>query len=310
MAEQWVEAPTALRIAGDRIALCSRLHTGLVTARAIKFQVGAQVRENAIVPKDFWWATGHEALEQNWESGDFATWIDHKYHCEAFGVRFALSGLLEMVPFERRAMISRDLSAAGSPDWTAAKEARRIAFDTYRHNPMVAGEVIIEQARLGFVGARAILAQGATADPSEQNWKWEEREWDVPTWFWVEFTKAQTSTQDWELGRFAGRGSAPDGTRWITLSGVHFYRPSLESLGPASAQPDAPETNRGRKPKYDWPAAVNACWGRIYRGEPPVANQADVEKLLIEILRVGDDEPGESTVRPYASQIWAEHTKP
>lgn len=101
-----------------------------------------------------------------------------------------------------------------------------------------------------------------------------------------------------------------DGTRWITLSGVHFHRLSLASLGPAASQPDTPETNRGRKPKYDWPTAINTCWGRIYRGEPPVANQADVEKLLIDILRVGDDEPGESTVRPYARQIWAEHTKP
>jgi hypothetical protein len=94
------------------------------------------------------------------------------------------------------------------------------------------------------------------------------------------------------------------------LSGVHFHRGSLAALGPASAPVEAPAARGGRKPKHDWPAAINACWGRIYRGERPVTSQADVEKLLIELLTVGEDEPGESTVRPYASAIWAEHAKP
>ena len=168
----------------------------------------------------------------------------------------------------------------------------------------------MEQARLGFIGARAVLAQGSMGGQNDSNWTWEEREWAVPTWFWTDFTGAGQSSQDWELGRFSGRGLAPDKTRWIALSGVHFHRPSLASLGPAVTPTEALETNRGRKPKYDWPAAISTCWGRIYRGEPPVANQADVEKLLIAILRVGDDEPGESTVRPYASQIWAQYSKP
>lgn len=310
MAEQWIEASKALGIAGDRYALCSRLHSGLASGRAAKLQVGKEVRFNAMVPKDFWWATGHEALEQNWASGDFSTWIEHTDHWQAFGVRFGLAGLLDMVAFEKRAIITRELSAAGSPDWSSAKEARRIAYDQYRHNPMTAGGAVMEQARLGFVGARAVLAQGSMGGPYDSNWAWEEREWDVPTWFWADFTDANQSSQDWELGRFAGRGLAPDKTRWITLSGVHFYRPSLASLGPAASSTEAPEANRGRKPKYDWPAAISTCWGRIYRGEPPVASQADIEKLLIAILRVGDDEPGESTVRPYASQIWAEYNKP
>ncbi|WP_131818609.1 hypothetical protein [Sphingomonas turrisvirgatae] len=310
MVEQWIDASKALKIAGDNFALCSRLHSGLVTGRAAKLQLGEEVRVNAVIPKGFWWATGHEALEQNWESGDFSTWIERTYHWQAFGVHFGLSGLLAMVPFEQRAIIAREFSAAGSPDWATAKEARRIAYNHYRHNPMAAGGTIIEQAKLGFIGARAVLAQASMGGPDDSKWTWEEREWDVPTWFWTDFTATNQSSQDWELGRFAGRGLAPDKTRWITLSGVHFYRPSLASLGPVAAPTETTETTRGRKPKYDWPAAISACWGRIYRGEPPVANQADVEKLLIEILRAGDDEPGESTVRPYASQIWAEYSKP
>ena len=310
MAEHWIEAAQALEIAGDRISLCTRLHAGLITARARTFSTAGQEARGVAVPKKFWWATGHEALEQDWTSGDFSTWIDRSQQLFAFGVTFPLSAVLEMVAFENRALIARKLSVAGSTDWVPAKEARRLAYDRFHHNPMTAGTAIVEHARLGFVGARAVLAQGSMGGPNESNWVWEEREWDVPTWFWTEFTGANQSSQEWELGRFAGRGLAPDKTRWITLSGVHFHRASLDALDPFSAPVESPESNRGRKPKYDWPAAISTCWGRIYRGEPPVSSQADVEKLLIAILRVGDDEPGESTVRPFASQIWAEYSKP
>lgn len=310
MAEHWIEAAQALEICGDRISLCTRLHAGLIAARARSITIEGQTAHGATVPASFWWAKGHEALEQDWASGDFSTWIDREKQVFAFGVTFALSAVLEMMPFERRAIIARELSVAGSSDWTPALEARRSAYERFRRNPMNAGNAIVEQARLGFIGARAVLAQGSMGGPNESNWAWEEREWNVPTWFWSDFTGTDRSSQDWELGRFAGRGLAPDKTRWITLSGVHFYRASLAALDPNSPRVEVPESTRGRKPKYDWPAATNACWGRIFRGEPPVNSQADIEKLLIEILRSGDDEPGESTVRPYASQIWAEHSKP
>lgn len=269
-----------------------------------------QTTHGATVPATFWWAKGHEALNQDWLAGDFSTWIDREKQVFAFGVTFALSAILDMVAYEDRALIARKLSVAGSAQWITAKEARRLAYNRFHHNPMSAGTAIVNQARLGFVGARAVLAQGSFGGPSESDWSWEEREWDVPTWYWCEFTDRDRSSQDWELGRFSGRGLAPNKTRWITLSGVHFHRASLDALDPNSAPVEATESNRGRKPKYDWPAATSACWGRIYRGEPPISSQADVEKLLIEILRVGDDEPGESTVRPYASQIWAEYSKP
>lgn len=116
MAEQWIEASAALRIAGNIDSLCARLHSGLAQARAAKFEVGDEVRMDAVVPKGFWWAEGHESLKQDWATGDFSTWIDDKRHCRAFGVHMALSGVLEMVEFERRPLIVRSLSVATHPD--------------------------------------------------------------------------------------------------------------------------------------------------------------------------------------------------
>lgn len=310
MAEQWIDAEQALKIAGDPISLCTRLSNRMITARAQKLTMDGQEFHNVEVPLTFWWAKGHEALEQDWSSGDFYTWTEHKMQVSAFGVRFPLSTVLEMVAFEKRAIIARSLSVSGSPDWISAMQARSLMFDQFRYGSTSAGSAIIEQARLGFVTARAVLAQGSMGNQADSNWSWEEREWNVPTWFWTGFTGADQRTQNWELGRFSGRGLAPDQTRWITLSDVHFHRASLNSLDTASAQVEAVESNRGRKPKFDWPSAINACWGRLYRGEPPVQSQSEVERMLISILRTGDIEPGESTVRPYASQIWAEFTKP
>ena len=66
------------------------------------------------------------------------------------------------------------------------------------------------------------------------------------------------------------------------------------------------KSNAGRKPKYDWDKASNEIWGKIYRGELFPKKQADIESALIEYLAKGDEEPGESTVRPYARRIWIE----
>lgn len=93
------------------MALAKRAHSGLVKTRARLFKweepkggayggsqkVGCEA-EFAILDKSFWWAEGHEALTQNWVSGDFSTWIDHKFHLQAFGVEFDRSDLEAMLP--------------------------------------------------------------------------------------------------------------------------------------------------------------------------------------------------------------------
>lgn len=66
---------------------------------------------------------------------------------------------------------------------------------------------------------------------------------------------------------------------------------------------------RGRKPKYDWPAASAAIWGKIYRGELIPENQAEIERAFQAYLTIGDKEPSESTVRPFARTIWDQISK-
>lgn len=312
MAEQWIDPARAVEIAGSAIALSTRLHAGLVIARAKQFRLGDRTGEGVLVPKEFWWAEGHEALEQNWKSGDFSTVVQGRHDAQALGVTIGLTGLLDMLPFEQRAIIGRSLSVAGNGDWVTAREACHLAYSLYGHNPMISARAIIEMAGLGFVAGRAVLAQGENGSRDELDWSWQEREWDIAPWFWTDFTFHGTSNQNWDIGRFSGRGVSPTRLTFITLTGVYFHKASLAALASERSTPEVETTDapkRGRKPEYDWDVATSVIWGKIYRGELIPDNQAQVEKAFQMLLAKGDKEPSESTVRPYASRIWQEFNK-
>lgn len=247
MVGQWIEASKALELIGSNLALCERLRAGLIKSSARLFLKDDDRLEEVLLPASFWWADGHEALDQDWDTGDFSTWIDHSEHWQAFGVTLDLAGVLEMLPFERRAIVSRELSVVGSEVWVTAKEARRFAYQHGNINPVAAGGFVIKQARLGFLSARAVLAQGSDGRHNQDDWAWQFREWDIPSWFWEKFTSAECSSQDWETGTFSGRANGPGKIRLVTLSGVHFLRTTLAALAAAAYQPDT-RTGDGNPP--------------------------------------------------------------
>ncbi|WP_157083111.1 hypothetical protein [Novosphingobium lentum] len=311
MVEQWISAITAAKVAENSQALLSRLRDGLIAARAERFVVEGEPTKSRAIPANFWTDDRYNDLTQDWESGDFASdAFEGDLEARAYGVTFGLAGILNLRPAEERALLARSLSVAGNPDWLSAKVARNLAFTEYHATGLGAGTEIIAQARLGFIASRAVLAQGSVAGRDEYDWSWQEREWDIEPWFWTNFTSPNQSAQVWETGMFSGRGIGPHGIRWITLSGVHFYRPSLASLGPAKeAALLTDPIRRGRKQEYDWDAATTAIWGQIFRAELIPDNQAQVEKAFQRHLEKADKEPSESTVRPYASRLWKEFKK-
>ena len=263
MADHWLEAATALDVFGNRLAICERSHAGLIRTHAASFYRVDDVQADAELPREFWWAEGHEALDQNWQTGDFSTWIDHKHHWRAFGVRFALDDLLKLLPIDQHASIRRRLSVAGNSAWVSAREARRFAYDRAGLNPMTAGKAVVEQCRLGFVMARAVEMRWASGRKPDDGWTEEAREWDVPIWFWEHFVTQDASSQSWEQGVFAGRGRGPHGYGWLTLNGVHFLRSSLDVLLPSA--PPAPiddELADPRKPALS-EAELRRWWDRL-----------------------------------------------
>ena len=100
MPEDWISAAEAFErvakvsgINAARRTICSRAHAGLIEAKAARLIWHNRTEDDCIIPKEFWWARGEAALEQNWAAGDFETWIDHKYHLLAYGVSFARAGI-------------------------------------------------------------------------------------------------------------------------------------------------------------------------------------------------------------------------
>jgi hypothetical protein len=72
----------------SEVSIATRAFAGLLRANAALLIIESQRFEDAPVPAGFRWAKGHEALTQNWELGDFETWIDRRAQIQAFGVRF------------------------------------------------------------------------------------------------------------------------------------------------------------------------------------------------------------------------------
>jgi hypothetical protein len=108
------------------MALAKRAHSGLLKTRARLFkwealQLDDYLREKKVekeasfrtLPAQFWWAEGNEALTQNWVSGDFSTWIDHKFRWQAFGVEFGRRAVEAMLPPKTAPLVEARPDVAG-----------------------------------------------------------------------------------------------------------------------------------------------------------------------------------------------------
>lgn len=321
MPTQWIPAAKALAIVtthpsefAARIALCTRANAGLVKTQARLLTMGSTRQENVAIPVEFWWAGGHEALGQDWNVGDFSTWINNLLECRAYGVSFDFDGLREMISPDKAATILREMSVASNTGWMTAKAARAFMYNELGVQPVVAGGALIDQCRLGFVTGRAVVMQQAGRAQHINDWSDAAREWDIPDWFWQRFTHRESSSQDWERGVFAGKGSGPSGVRYMTLTGVHFARPSLEAMRPVPFGNDVIATlptigKAGRPPADFWDDLWCAIWGQIYRGELQPKRQADVERAMLTWASDQEFDLSPSAAKPRARKLFLECEK-
>lgn len=312
-AEQWIPAAQARQLVGDSfddcVAICTRANAGLIKARAELVVTAGRKFKETLLPVEFWWAQGHAALVQNWATGDFSTWIDSANQWRAFGVHFALDGLLQMLPVERRAMVAKSVSVVGKTEWLGALEARRFAYQRAGINPNFAAPAILDACRIGYVTARAALMRRADGG-RPADWTFQEREWDVPVWFWDNFTTPQSSSQNWERGLFSGKGLTPSGRCWITLTGVYFLAETLDVLLPRSAQmppTNAAVANPGGRPRKEfWDDLWCAVWGQVYRAELMPKRQSEIERAMLEWVELNEHDVSESSIKPLARKMFAE----
>jgi hypothetical protein len=104
--QKWISAAEAVQLLKSalkgtysaQMRICAHAHAGLILARADHFKTDKKSEDHFDIPKEFWRAEGHEALKQNWEAGDFETWIDRTLHLCAFGVSFLRADVEKLIP--------------------------------------------------------------------------------------------------------------------------------------------------------------------------------------------------------------------
>ena len=131
--DDWISAAEALQI-NERKAgvslwsqILERARDGIIQARAQHYIVTGGQRSGRIsfekpepgerkftchvLENNFFWAASGSALETNWVTGDFSTWIDEKWHCRAFGMQFRRSEIEAMVPAGAKVTVHPELPA-------------------------------------------------------------------------------------------------------------------------------------------------------------------------------------------------------
>lgn len=194
MAQEWIKASLALKYVAlgghdyaARLKICERAHHGMIPAKAERIIWNGQEEREKLIGKGFWWAEGHEALEQDWQVGDFTTWIDHKFEVKAFGVSFDFAALSELVPADKQAEALRAISVLGDKDWISATDL--YAAMLAKLGPINAGEALSEACRLPGAAVRSAMkafaamarplpapcALALMARPNRKNCRWSRR---------------------------------------------------------------------------------------------------------------------------------------
>lgn len=318
MPPQWISAKTALdifaEISGEALAImamCRGAHLGIYKSRARSLSVSGRLSHDAPIPTEFWWAEGAEGLKQDWNLGDFETWLNQNSLLQAQGVEFDFSDIRESLEPENAAIIARRLSVAGNPAWMNAQDARTIIHTNMGASALRAGDVLIEQCKLGFIAAKAIIWQ-QTSPGMPHDWAIEEREKDIPAWFWSDFLIPKESSQDWEIGTFLGHGMGPDGVCWITLKAVHFYRPSIDAIKvgvPVAQITENKPRPAGRPPAAFWDDLWNEIWGRVYEGDFNPKRQSEIEAAMLQWASDNGHKLSVSVARERARKMWARYQR-
>ncbi|WP_316161350.1 MULTISPECIES: hypothetical protein [unclassified Bradyrhizobium] len=169
---EWISASRALQmlkslqlsIATRRI--CERANHGLIRARAERLQINEKQFEDRDIPRAFWWAHGEIALKQQWDSGDFSTWLDSKIQIFAYGVKFDRAAIEKILPVEAVKPEVVPLVAGGRPpaEWWDDLWVE-ICRQLYEGDLKPEKQADIEQAMLTWLTAKGHNANESTVRP-------------------------------------------------------------------------------------------------------------------------------------------------
>jgi hypothetical protein len=323
MDDRWISAFEAFsRLAkyqrsGAERTICSRAADGLITARARIFIRDEDREEDCTVPSWFWWARGEEGLEQNWQFGDFETWINRTIHCRAYGVMFREVDIDEMMP-ARGGSLKVEAEECGdyaSPD--RCLRELRASVGCNRHEAM---SQIIRLCRAGMIASRCAEIRWRVEDRFGVN-DYKETNAAIPDWFWVYCAMGPDSVLDWNSGNFAGRGEIDGTSCAVSIRGAEFSIAGIVALEAMLAS-QAPEddaaaaqrvgtgapSGSGRPRSEKWTAWIAELVAYVHEEGVPGGSGTDGQDPIIaavdaRLIERGLEGPSRSTVQPVVRAV-------
>ena len=267
MDEEWISAKDALAFmqraapfTDQRGTICKRAHAGLIQARAQTLVLPDAKYSDANVSAGFWWAEGHAALEQNWVTGDFSTWIDQKYQVTAFGVSFLAADIYSLVP-GAQVTSGRWMNSVDAVNFVAT-EAGVMTVDALA--------AIIRCCANQLVDARCRTLKWQYSDRLDSTLEELIEDDFVPAWFWSSSAIHPDAVLNWQSGNFAGPGETDrDEYCQAQAKGVAFARDALS---------DAIELAARSKPTTISLPAVLSEPTKVTTDEKPPLSEADLQK--------------------------------
>ncbi|QNO27641.1 hypothetical protein EEB18_001190 [Sphingopyxis sp. OPL5] len=265
MDEEWISAKDALAFmqraapfTDQRGTICKRAHAGLVQARAQILVLPDTKYSDANIGAEFWWAEGKAALEQNWVTGDFSTWIDQKYQVKAFGVSFFAADIYAIVP---GAQIT-------SGRWINSGDAVNLVAAEAAVTPTGALAAIIRCCANQLLESRCRTLRWQYADRLGSTLDEVIEDDLIPAWFWSSSASHPDAVLNWKSGNFAGPGETDlDEYCQAQARGVAFERVALS---------DAIELALKSKPTKAPVAPV--AMAEVVEGDKPPLSEAELQK--------------------------------
>jgi hypothetical protein len=325
MPSDWINADQALRLVSEschpmlaRKSICTRANAGLIRARARRVIMGSEQADECDVPTKFWWARGEAALEQNWATGDFETWIDGGTHCLAFGVEFLRTDIVAMVPSK---LHGKTLSEWQAGNFEPAGRCLEELKASLGLTTAEASSALLKHCRAGLVRSRCkeiwsrLRTRYGDQEPDV------EHDVEVPEWAWSSVS-GPDAILNWPASAFAGEDLIDGDEVKVKLTGVELevggvielerYIQSLRSdaEGAPPKEPEAPASvgKGGRRPSEKWPDWVAELVAVVHdEGIPGGVGSQGQEKLLERIANAlaerGLEGPARTTVQPVVQAV-------
>jgi len=288
----------------QRRTICKRAHAGLIKARAATLILPSGRHSNADIGEDFWWAEGGAALEQNWVTGDFSTWINQKFQVKAFGVAFLADDVYGIVPGASKT-VGRWIESVDAVELVATEGG-------VAHTDALAA--IIHCSGSQLIASRCQSLCWQYSDRYDTVFDEQIDDDVVPAWFWRTSARHPDAILNWRAGNFAGPGvTDQDDYCQAQAKGVTFERAEISNaceyvrqLKPpaptgasdtGAARPDDHADGGPLKPRLPDPK-LNQWW----EGKVGVRNNLSIDELwLLASAKFPDNHVARDRVRALAA---------